>query len=118
MSESPDSEQGTAKFCPCDRAGAAVHVPSFVSGNYFCESQNAVYPTSGTARLRLYSEDKLWDGKGCLDTSNCCEQNRPPYFVTTLGASTSEDIVASLCLRDTAANSNIAVEVIELYVHE
>ena len=119
VSESPDSPQARdAKYCPCDRRSASQYVPPFVGVDYFCESQNAIYPVSGSERLRLYPEDIMWDGENCLDTSNCCEFNRPPYFVKTLAESTSADITASLCFWNNARGSNLAVEVFELYVHE
>ena len=37
-----------------------------------------------TDRLRPYGEDILWDSEDCLSTSNCCELNRPPYFIKDL----------------------------------
>ena len=118
VSESPESQQQPPRFCPCDRPDAAAHVAPYIEQDYFCESRNDPYPVSGSERLRFYADDKLWDGENCLETSNCCEQNRPPYFVKTLDGPTSEDIVASLCLKNVARGSNIAVEIMEIYVHE
>ena len=117
ISESPALSQPDTWFCPCDRRSAASAVPSFVGINYFCESQNSNPATLGDL-AQLHVDDKMWDGQNCLDTGNCCAQNRPPYFVRTLPGATSEDIVVSLCVTNIALATNIAVEVVELYVHE
>lgn len=101
--------------CNCDLdPGDRITLPSFVGDHYFCESQNDFF--SGPLRFRLYYEDILWDGEECLDWNNCCEFNRPPYFIRDLGMTTTEDIVASICLRRASSQSDIAVEVVELYV--
>ena len=113
------SNQRARQFCPCDRDSTdTIDIPSFVGNDYFCESQNVNYPNSGSERLRLYAEDVLWDGKDCLTSSNCCEFNRPPYFIKDLGGTTSANIVASICLNNRATISNIAVETVEIYIHE
>ena len=60
----------------------------------------------------------LWDGQNCLTSSNCCEFNCPPYFVRVLPESTTENIVASICLRNILSEADVIVEVVEIYVHE
>ena len=116
-SEDQDSPDSDDRRCPCD-GSVPNNVPPFVGINYFCESQNLLFP-GGTSGFRFYPEDVLWDGEDCLDTSNCCEINRPPYFIRNLGEKTYSDIEAKICLRrDFTGNrlSNLAVEMIELYV--
>lgn len=116
-SESRDTEQAERKRCPCDlEIDDRPNVPGFVADHYFCEAQNEIFPTSGNERFRLYSEDILWDGDNCLSTSNCCEFNRPPYFIRDLGETTSSGIDARICFRN--SGSDIAIEIVELYVHK
>ena len=115
-SEHPDSEESFTRRCPCDTS-STINVPAFVGANYFCESQNAVFPDFPSLDgVIFYPEDVLWDGEDCLDTSNCCEINRPPYFIRNLGEKTYSDIEAKICLRRNNGRVDVAVEVIELYV--
>ena len=52
--------------CPCDGGSAS---PNFVGEDYFCESG----VSEGVVRRNvLYSDDPLWDGEGCIDSSTCC----------------------------------------------
>ena len=109
----------TRQVCPCDLpADDNIDLPPYVQNDFFCESMNQPYPYSGDERHRIYSEDPLWDGENCLTSSNCCEFNRPPYFVKTLPGATSESIKAAICLNNEDEDSNVAVEVVELYIHE
>ena len=100
--------------CPCDTVGA-VHVPSFVGEDYFCESG-----VSETWDYRIHSilhfNDTLWDGEDCLPSSTCCSRRNPPYFVKQLPTSTTDNIEARICLDEPLYNENIAVELVELYV--
>ena len=96
--------------CPCD-ATINITIPSFVGGDYFCESGVNI----GYASYRLlYPDDPLWDGEGCASTSTCCEFNNPPYFTKKLPNPTTDDIEARLCRLD--SNEDSPVEFIELYV--
>ena len=115
-SEVRESPIPNRNFCPCDCDATNIDIPDFVGSDYFCESQNLIWPNFGSKRFRLYSEDILWDGEDCLPTSNCCEFNRPPYFIKTLPEPTCEDIVASICFDNGARREDVAVEVVEIYV--
>ena len=98
------------RHCPCDNGRPS---PDFVGEDYFCESG----VSEGNAVLsELYSDDPLWDGEGCIDSSTCCSLNNPPYFVKQLSDATSDDIEARLCFSNRANNENIAVTLVELYV--
>ena len=116
-SETRIDGQQVRRFCPCDRDPSdSIDLPDFMGSNYFCESMNEGFDNSDPDRFGIYAEDVLWDGQNCLTSSNCCEFNRPPYFVKVLPESTTENIVASICLRNNPAD--IAVEIVEIYVHE
>ena len=97
--------------CPCD-ATISINIPPFVGGDYFCESGvNIGYASYGL----LYTDDPLWDGKGCTSTSTCCEMNNPPYFTKKLPNPTTDDIEARLC-RFWDGGDDTPIEFIELYV--
>ena len=117
-SEDQTSPVSGIQRCPCDMSNP-MNPPSFVGANYFCESQNSFFENPGVdlSGFRFYPEDVLWDGEDCLDTSNCCEINHPPYFIRNLGEKTYSDIEAKICLyRNSISRGNLAVEVVELYV--
>ena len=68
--------------CPCDVGDITfIPIPPFVRNNYFCESGLNVHYNGDI----FQADDPLWDGENCIDESNCCEFNRPPYFVNDLG---------------------------------
>ena len=102
--------------CPCD-ATTTIHIPPFVGNYYFCESGvNAAWGSS-SPHYRLHSNsDTLWDGEDCLPSSTCCSQHNPPYFMKQLPILTTDDIEAKICLNYAFGISDIAVELVELYV--
>ena len=127
ISEDPgEDDNGIPRFeilsCPCDVAIDSSNrqsVPEFVGNNYFCESQNDPFEfgTPGNRPgSRFYPDDILWDGENCLSRSNCCEFNRPPYFIRDLGETVSSSIEARICQRFSRDNADTAVEVVELFV--
>ena len=63
----------------CDVDDITIPIPPFVGNNYFCESGLNVAFSAHIFQV----DDPLWDGGNCIDESNCCEFNRPPYFVST-----------------------------------
>ena len=94
--------------CPCD-ATINITVPSFVGGDYFCES------AGNSGRIQEYCpDDPLWDGKGCTNSSNCCSLHGPPYFVQDLPSTTTDDLEARLCWL--GSSEETPIELIELYV--
>jgi predicted nucleic acid-binding Zn-ribbon protein len=98
--------------CPCD--GGTSPVPGFVGSDYFCESGLNGPWVDG--QYIFYPEDQLWDGEDCLASSTCCSFNGPPYFIKEMETATTDDIEARLCGRYQQAQSDIAVEFLELYV--
>ena len=95
--------------CPCD-ASINITIPSFVGGEYFCESAvNSGYPG-----YIFYPNDPLWDGEGCSSSSSCCSFNNPPYFTKQFPSPTSDPIEARLCRLE--GDEDSPVEFMELYV--
>ena len=95
--------------CPCDNGRPS---PDFVGEDYFCESG----VSEGVASSELHSDDSLWDGEGCSDSSTCCSLNNPPYFTKQLSGPTSNPIEARLCCSEADHDEDIAVTLVELYV--
>ena len=100
----------TAK-CPCDIRDYN-HVPAFVGDDFFCESglhspwswQYILYP------------DVLWDGQNCTSNSTCCQFNNPPWFTKNLTSATTDDIELRICTDNPPEETNVPLELIELYV--
>ena len=104
-----------AGVCPCD-ATITIRIPPFVGNDYFCES-GINEPWRGDSRHHtLHSNDTLWDGEDCLPSSTCCSRHNLPYFTKQLQTPTTDDIEARICLRYSLQLSNVAVELVELYV--
>ena len=92
---------------------AMLKVPSYVGNDYFCET--GVPTGQYWEELRFYSDDPLWDGKGCGQNSTCCTFNSPPWFCKQLPQSTSADLEARLCSQDAALIENTPIEQLEIY---
>lgn len=95
--------------CPCD--GTGYIAPPYVEEDYFCETgNNDINPNTF-----FFSEDPLWDGKGCGPRSiSCCQDNNVPWFTRTLPSSITEDIEMRVCRE--SALAEVAIELIELYI--
>ncbi len=102
--------------CPCayrDKNWPNL-IPQFIGSNYFCDSGN---PSLNVAEPdTYYSEDVLWDGKGCSRNNTCCQFNKPPWFVTDLGGPVSKDLDVSILLNGNRRNEDVIVTHIELYI--
>ena len=109
-----DGNPAFSGVCPCD-ASIDIRIPSFVGEDYFCES-GINGPWDYTRHYTLHSNDTLWDGGDCLPSSTCCSFNNPPYFVKQLSTPTTDDIEVRICNYYMPQESDIAVEVLELYV--
>ena len=110
------SESDTYMFenCPCD-ATSTIRIPPFVGNDYFCES-GVNEPWGNSNNYIFHPNDTLWDGEDCLPSSTCCSQRNPPYFTKQLPTPTTDDIEARICLRPSIIHTNLAVELVELYV--
>ena len=99
--------------CPCNQ-GNTFGSPPFVGNDYFCESG---LNSSSAAGNRLFPDDPLWDGQGCIRGNPCCSLNNPPWFKKALPTPTTDDIEMRLCAFHSPTHANIALEQIELYVY-
>ena len=55
--------------CPCAKT-PGPDPPPYVGSHYYCESGNTgTYSGEYTV---LYTNDLLWDGKGCGSENSCC----------------------------------------------
>ena len=79
--------------CPCAQ-GTTQTVQSFIGSDYFCESGNPdSYDTS-----KLYTNDPLWDGKGCSSLEqSCCQAPGLPWFHKVLNSTTTNYIEMRVC---------------------
>ena len=95
--------------CPCD---TTYRSPPFVGNDYFCES----VLSHTNFQAIFYPNATLWDGQVCEGGGTCCKFNNPPWFTKNLANSTTEDIELRLCIWERSHNSNVALELLELYV--
>ncbi len=99
--------------CPCSDNFDQVSVPpSFIGGNYFCESGHR-----SNWGYFLYPDNALWDGVGCLDSSSCCDPPRLPWFCTTLSSATTNDIEVRLCGDQAISDEDVPIEQVEIFVN-
>ena len=93
--------------CPCN-PGNSFSSPPFVGNDCFCESVTSRDTWNG--KLALFPENPLWTGQGC-------GQNNSPWFKKTLLNPTSDNIEVRLCTYEDRAHTDIALELLEIYVH-
>ena len=101
--------------CPCDN-GYTYRSPLFVGSNYFCESTRTECNWHADDRFRLYPDAQLWDGQVCEGGGTCCQLNNPPWFTKNLAIPTNDSIELRLCLKSDHFTSDVALELLELYV--
>ena len=106
--------QSSYDQCPCDNGNTSPS-PPFVGNDYFCES-TITESTWLRNQQNFQPNATLWDGQICEGGGTCCQFNNPPWFTKNLANSTTEDIELRLCLWDSSRSSNIALELLELYV--
>ena len=96
--------------CRCDNPSAR-RSPSFVGNNYFCESSATSDSSVGT----FYTNNRLWDGSGCVG-GTCCTSNSPPWFNVQLPSSTTDDIEVRICGDEGTNNEDTPIRLLEIYV--
>ena len=96
--------------CPCDN-GNTYRSPPFVGNDYFCESV-----TQSSCADVFYPNAQLWDGQVCQGGDTCCQFNNPPWFTKNLTIPTTDSIELRLCLTESSRYSDVALELLELYV--
>ena len=97
--------------CPCN-SDSTVQVPPYVGSDYYCETGN----NSPDFVSGFHPDDPLWDGQQCVGVeAPCCTHPNMPWFIKTLGETTTEDIQLRLCISE--PNEEILLQSIILYVY-
>ena len=102
-----DARRNDDSGCPCERNDTSS-VPSFVNGDYFCDT--------GAREQFQYGKfypDVLWDKKGCGQLDKAA---RPPWFCQQLSQPTTDSIEVRVCADEDSRYEDIPVELVELYV--
>ena len=105
------NRESGSNYCPCN-TDSTKSVPSIIGNDYFCESGTASAPTSP---YQLYTDDPLWDGKGCGGKEGpCCNTPDIPWFHKVLNSTTTDYIELRVC-RDNS-DEDTPVTLYEIYV--
>ena len=101
--------------CPCTNTAVSwpYTIPSFINNDYFCDTGNR---GPGYNRTTYYTDDPLWDGKGCGYTSTCCEFNAPPWFCKSLPHPTNDDLEIRNCYATTSSYADKIITLIDIFV--
>ena len=100
-------------LCPCNN-GSTAQVHPFVGSDYYCETGN----NAAGSTFTFFPDDPLWDGKQCPGAeAPCCTHPNMPWFIKTLGETTTEDIQLRLCINELLTNEETLLQLIELYVY-
>ena len=100
--------------CPCSQ-GSLQTPQSFIGNDYFCESGNP--STNRTYQKILYTQDPLWDGKGCGPLEgNCCSAPGLPWFNKILNSTTTEYIELRVCGNQGVSDEDVPVSFYEIYI--
>ena len=89
-------------YCPCQVNQVP---PPFLESDYFCDAGADVY-----SPYFYFYPDPLWDGTGC----SCCDDT--PWFYKQLPQPTTDAIEMRVCRDFVAADEDIAIQVVEIYV--
>ena len=103
---SATSSHTNIEACPCNSTSHNTS-PSFVGGDYFCESG----ANSGSPR-EFHPDNPLWDGDSCAVSNTCCPFNNPPYFTKQLSNPTTDDLEVRQC----RYFADTPIEFMELYI--
>ena len=104
-------ESVSSNACPCGTVDSKP-VPDFVGKHYYCEA--AAVPEW---QLKLYTDDPLWDGKGCGSIEGpCCSVPGIPWFHRTFSYTTSDTIELRVCGNEGITNEDVPVSYYEIYV--
>ena len=107
------SERDTSSFYNCPCAVYPGYGPLSVVGNdYYCESGSVNHPNIATH----FFNDTLWDGAGCLDSSECCNDTSQPWFYRQLNQTTQDDIEARICAYGYFMYRSSLIDQLELYI--
>ena len=100
--------------CPCSQGSLQNStLQSFIGEDYFCESGNPNFSTQAI----LYTQDPLWDGKGCGSLEgNCCSVPGLPWFNNILNSTTNDYIELRVCADQGTNDEDVPVSFYELYI--
>ena len=104
--------QISSNICPCTTTVQSP--PTFVGNDYFCD---APVPTTAEEYYTFYDDYPLWIGAGYHPQNACCCFNNPPWFYNQLPQVTTDDIEMRACHDQGRDNEDIAIEIVEIYVH-
>ena len=104
----PSNLQGS--LCPCHPQFNGG-VPPFIGNDYYCDSGVESGPVGG----QFYTKP-LWTGEGCAPP-DCCSHSGILWFCKTLPVPTTDYIEVWSCHNDPASDEDIALDLIELYIH-
>ena len=100
-------------LCPCNTGNTAV-VPPYVGNDYYCETGN----NAASGSIEFFPNDPLWDGQQCVGVeAPCCTHPNMPWFIKTLGETTTEDIQLRLCINAILSSEETLLQLISLYVY-
>ena len=100
-------------LCPCN-TGSAIQPPPFVGSDYYCETGNNMNSTANG----FFINDPLWDGQQCDGVeAPCCTHPNMPWFIKTLGETTTEDIQLRMCQNGGVAIEQTLLQLISLYIY-
>ena len=101
--------------CPCSPGSIqSSHIQSFVGDDYFCESGHS--DPNGIPR-HLYTDDPLWDGKGCGSLEQtCCRALGLPWFHKVLNSTTTDYIEMRVCGDQETNDEDVPVNYYEIYI--
>ena len=102
--------------CPCSPGSPqSSHIQSFVGDDYFCESGNS--DPNGNVPIHLYSDDPLWDDKGCGPIEQtCCQAPGLPWFHKVLNSTTTDCIEMRVCADQGTNDEDVPVNFYEIYI--
>ncbi len=67
------------------------------------------------AKEGIFTDDPLWDGKGCERTNMCCDRGGP-WFCDELSKATTDDIELRICTNEQEVIEDLWLEEIAIYV--
>ena len=97
--------------CPCARY-PGDNPPTYVQGDYYCESGSIGCPAHGT----VYATDPLWDGKACSTGITVAVHRLACHGSTEMCVSKiNEPVKARICRDQVYFDKGILVKDLELY---
>ena len=98
--------------CPCSKFPGQLP-PSFVHGNYYCESGGNLQNADHTV---TFTDDPVWDGMECSSDNNCYSDPSLPWFYRQIPLTASEDIETRICRNEGSSNEDVLIRELQLYV--